>query len=176
MKPRLLRLLVLLAPALALAGNDAPAGADLLKPFKQDLQAALQAGLARGPVAAIDACRLRAPAIAAALSVNGVRVGRASKRLRNPANRAPGWVAPVLERFGSGTQEPAPVSVALDEGREGYIEPIRVQPLCLACHGEAIAPAITAELAKLYPDDTATGYRAGDLRGVFWVEYPLAAN
>ena len=65
--------------------------AQLLTGFKLQLQGALKAGLADGPVAAIAACSVEAPKIAAAASRNGVRVGRASHRLRNPImSRPPG--------------------------------------------------------------------------------------
>ena len=57
-----------------------------LKPFKQKLMQALTDGLQQGPVAAIDKCQLEAPMIAAALSQDGIRVGRSSHRLRNPGN------------------------------------------------------------------------------------------
>jgi hypothetical protein len=157
----------------AQAGDETSRAAAVLKPFKQQLQQALREGLAEGPVEAIGACRLRAPEIAASLSKDGVRVGRTSHKLRNPANASPSWVAPVLARY---LAEPkgarTPSSVALPDGRSGYVEPIVTQPLCLTCHGESIAPALAARIRALYPEDRATGFREGDLRGVFWVELP----
>jgi hypothetical protein len=56
----------------------------------------------------------------------------------------------------------------------GYVEPIGIKPLCLACHGEALAPDVAARIGELYPKDRATGFTEGDLRGVFWVEYPVS--
>lgn len=157
-------------PAVADDAVNSERGAQYLAPFKKDLMAALKAGLAEGPAAAIDACRIEAPAIAARHSGDGVRVGRSSHRLRNPANAAPGWVSPTLnEWLTSDTREP--VIIELDGKRVGYIEPIIAQPLCLTCHGEALAPAISERIETLYPDDAATGFSAGDLRGVFWVEF-----
>jgi hypothetical protein len=147
-------------------------GAALLAPFKRDLKAALQEGLARGPVEAIGACRVEAPAIAKRLSHDGVRVGRASQRLRNPANAAPDWVRPILEAYAADEADRAPRTVSIAEDRMGYAEPILVQPLCLTCHGESLAPELAARIEALYPEDRATGYELGDLRGVFWVEYP----
>jgi hypothetical protein len=44
--------------------------------------------------------------------------------------------------------------------------------LCLTCHGENLSDSISSKLSELYPEDRAVGYRAGDLRGVFWVEFP----
>ncbi len=60
----------------------------------------------------------------------------------------------------------------IGDGRVGYVEPITVQPLCLGCHGSTLAPGIADELNELYPDDRATGFAAGDFRGLFWVEFP----
>ena len=157
-------------PALADDTANSERGTRYLAPFKKDLMAALKAGLAEGPAAAIDACRIEAPAIAARHSGDGVRVGRSSHRLRNPANTAPDWVSPTLDAWlGTDTREPAVIE--LDGDRAGYIEPIIAKPLCLACHGDALAPAIAERIDALYPDDQATGFSAGDLRGVFWVEF-----
>ena len=68
--------------------------------------------------------------------------------------------------------EREPRSVRLAEDRWGYVEPILLQPPCLACHGEALAPDLAARIAELYPADRATGFRVGELRGVFWIELP----
>ena len=54
----------------------------------------------------------------------------------------------------------------------GYVEPIMVQPMCLVCHGEALQPGVAAQIDERYPEDRATGFKAGDFRGVFWVEFP----
>jgi len=171
--------------ALALALGFAPAaaaaepaslarGAELLAPFKSGLQAALVRGLAEGPAEALAACRQRAPEIARAHSRDGVRVGRASHRLRNPANAAPDWVRPILDAYLADASDRAPRAVSLAADRSGYAEPILAQPLCLGCHGEAVAPALASRIRELYPADRATGFRIGDLRGVFWVEFPAA--
>jgi integrase len=64
----------------------------------------------------------------------------------------------------------------LDGGRTGYVEPLATAPMCLACHGESIEPAVAAKLAALYPDDRATGFRAGELRGLAWVEVDAASG
>ena len=146
-------------------------GAQLLRPFKTQMQQALKAGMAEGPIHAIDACRIKAPEIAAALSNDGVRVGRASHKLRNPENSGPDWVRPVLDDY-LASDHREPVEVALENGYIGYAEPIAVQPLCLTCHGDGLAPDLASTISTLYPEDRATGYADGEFRGVFWVEYP----
>jgi hypothetical protein len=166
--------------AAAASDDDAAAwrqrGAALILPFKKELKAALQEGLAKGPEQAIDACRIRAPAIARAASVDGARVGRTSRRLRNPANAPAPWMEPVLDRYAADPERSEPTVVALPDDRVGYAEPIRVQPLCLTCHGSALPESVSARLAVLYPDDEATGYEVGDFRGLFWAEFPTSTQ
>lgn len=173
---RILALVVLLAgflPGPNLAADPAAVerGGELLMPFKKDLKSALMTGMAEGPAEAISVCRLEAPEIADRLSRDGVRVGRASHRLRNPDNRVPAWAAPLLEAYVASPETRAPVAVALDGDRVGYVEPILVAPLCLACHGETIEPGVQTRIDALYPEDEAVGFRTGDVRGIFWAEF-----
>ncbi len=159
--------------------TDGPApeyGAALIEPFKKNLKSALLDGLSEGPAAAIDACRIRAPEIARSLSTNGVKVGRTSHRLRNPANTAPDWVTLILAEWLATEDDRQPRAVELDGGREGYIEPIFLQPMCATCHGTSIAPELRKAIEHAYPADEATGFKVGELRGVFWVEYPGPAD
>ncbi len=46
--------------------------------------------------------------------------------------------------------------------------PTAAEP-CLMCHGSGLDPALKAEIERLYPDDQATGFKAGELRGAFTV-------
>jgi hypothetical protein len=150
---------------------DEEKASTLLAPFKRELKAALLDGMAAGPAAAIDACKLEAPAIARRLSVDGVIVGRTSHRLRNPDNTAPDWVSPVLAEYLEQDGDWKPGLVDIGGERKGYVEPIAMQALCASCHGSALAPEIAERIAALYPEDQATGFDVGDLRGVFWVEF-----
>lgn len=153
---------------------DLQRGAEILQPFKRDLQAALQAGLANGAISAIDVCRVEAPAIAARHASASIEVGRSSHRLRNPANAPVDWMMPAMSDYLAG-DDLEPRLVRLPDGMVGYIEPIVAQPLCLTCHGESIPPELDDTLAELYPDDQATDFQAGDLRGIFWARFPASA-
>jgi hypothetical protein len=62
--------------------------------------------------------------------------------------------------------------VEIAPGLQGYVEPIRVKSMCLTCHGATLAPEVASRIAELYPEDQATGFGEGDLRGVFWVSWP----
>ena len=170
--PALMILVSFIAVAAAADGpGDAERGAELLAPFKANLKQALIEGMQEGPASAIDVCRDKAPQIATWLSVDGVVLGRSSHKLRNPDNVAPEWLAPLLEEWAAAEARPEPALVELPGGRQGYVEPIYLQPLCLTCHGSEIAPDIAERIAALYPADAATGFSAGDFRGVFWVEF-----
>ena len=159
--------LVLVPGAPATAAEAA--GPEALAPFKRDLMGALKAGLAESTVAGVETCHLVAPNLPAAQADRGYEVGRASDRLRNPDNTAPAWAAPTLARMFSGELAAAPRYVPTDDGRTGYVEPIRVGPPCLQCHGEELAPEVAAAIDARYPDDRARGYALGDLRGFFWI-------
>ena len=60
----------------------------------------------------------------------------------------------------------------LPDGRIAYAEPLVIQPVCLTCHGAEVGPEIKAAIAERYPQDQATGYKLGELRGVIWAELP----
>jgi len=165
-------LAVALCAACAQPATDYKAqGAALLAPFKSNLKTALVQGMEAGPVEAIAACSVQAPQIAAELSVDGIVMGRSSHKLRNPENAPPQWLEPILDSFADGSANLEPVAVSVGDDRVAYVEPIMTQPLCLTCHGQSLQPEIAARIAEAYPDDKATGFEAGDLRGVFWVEF-----
>ncbi len=138
--------------------------------FKQlfaQLQGAMKAG---GPAKAIGVCRTAAPEIAAAVgSEHKLTIGRTALKLRNPANAAPDWAKTYVEK-----QSAEPVQLAHADGRFAALLPIHLKLGCLGCHGpsEEIQPAVRQALAEQYPDDQATGFAKGDLRGWFWVEVP----
>jgi hypothetical protein len=141
-----------------------------LAPLKQGLMSTLQAALAEGPIAAVDACRLAAPGIAEGAATEVYTVGRTSDRLRNPENAPAPWMVPLLERYREAPADPsAGTVVALEGGRIGYVEPIYVKPLCTTCHGTSVDPALLEHIRERYPEDRATGYSVGDFRGLFFV-------
>ena len=169
-----LALTALLATPLACSAdsNDGVTGAAIVADYKTELQAALGKGLSKGVLEAVSACKIQAPDIAAGLSTDGIRVGRTSQRLREPKNTGPAWVEPVLQDYLSNELERSAIELPLEDGRMGYVEPIIMQPMCSLCHGVNIEPDVLAKIDTLYPEDQAVGFQVGELRGVFWAEYP----
>jgi len=50
------------------------------------------------------------------------------------------------------------------------VEPIYTKPMCLACHGPKLDPGIAARTRHTYPEVRATGFKDGELQGLFWAE------
>jgi Protein of unknown function (DUF3365) len=140
--------------------------------LKGELTAAMKDG---GPTAAVEVCHRRAPQIAESVSeMWRFSVGRSSHKLRNPENAPLESVKKYLAEYSEKKAADAPVEVA-DVGQEWIvISPIEAQPLCLTCHGDpkTFDPNLKQALAERYPEDQATGFEAGDLRGVFWAKIP----
>jgi len=66
----------------------------------------------------------------------------------------------------------APSFAGMLDGKQAYMRAIFINPpICFGCHGkpEELKPEVTAALARLYPNDQATGYQKGELRGAFVV-------
>jgi hypothetical protein len=164
----------LLPAAMAWAGPDEDqlkaAGAEALKPFKQQLMSALVKGLKGGPVSALEVCKDQAPKLAGEAGTDSVTIGRTSHRLRNPANAPEPWMEPLLEKYAGDPEMTAPTLVALPAGGYGYVEPITVRAACLECHGVTLDPAVEQKIDELYPADRASGFKEGDFRGLFWVK------
>lgn len=183
--PYLLLVFALLAPQSGVAGEDPALEAfvqesrGLVKAFAGSLKGALQSAIAEGgPPHAIGVCKTKAPEIARGLSEPGVwTVGRTSHKIRNPGNAPDDWETDVLEDFlqwaGAG-EEVATMEVAARVERDGrevlrYMKAIPVGEACLACHGAKLEPALAAEVGARYPEDRATGFALGELRGAFTI-------
>jgi hypothetical protein len=116
------------------------------------------------------------------MAAHGVRLGRMAVpgRNRHPAQDASGWQAAVIDEFATAVTagEPAgeQVSVIRDGLPDGValrmVRGIAMEPPCQLCHGHSVDPDVAAMLGERYPDDRATGFDVGDLRGVLWVEVP----
>lgn len=160
------------APATAPSASPADTARAAVARLKTTLVRELgQAIAASGAAGAVTTCGAVAARVRDEVQSPTLRVGRTSSRLRNPGNAAPAWVAPILEELER--QDPkarGPREVTLKDGTFGYVEPLITGPLCLQCHGPALAPDVKAAVAARYTNDKAVGFVEGALRGVVWVE------
>jgi hypothetical protein len=148
-----------------------------LKEFVGSLQSELKAAMKTGgPINAISVCQTKAPQIRAQFSQKaGFEIARTSLKPRNAGNAPDEWEKTVLEQFEKRKaqgEDPKTLEfhqvVETDGQRQlRYMKAIPTAEVCLLCHGATIAPDIQAKLKELYPDDKATGFKVGDLRGAF---------
>jgi hypothetical protein len=156
---------------------------ELLGQLGQKLKAAMSTD---GPVAAVSVCKESAPAIARQLSIaNDAKVTRVGTRVRNQNMGIPNaWQKEALTQFeirlaqGEKAADIEYWQVA-DNGHGKselrYAKAIAIQPQCLSCHGSGqdIAAPLADKLRIEYPNDQATGYSVGQLRGAVVVTRPL---
>lgn len=183
-------LMSLLPVSYAVAGEPATDWIAQSRSLAQQLGAELKGELGRamtdkGPVAAIGVCKDRAPEIAGRLSrQSGAQVSRTALRVRNPANAPDDLQRALLEQFSAELASgkfAGPLEAAFEINRGGqverrYMRAIPMEGLCVTCHGKALAPEIAAAIAAQYPDDQATGFEPGQLRGAFSVTWPSSAS
>lgn len=146
-------------------------GENALSPFKMRLMSALMEGLEDGPEAAIEVCQLVAPEIAEEVSSVGIEVGRTSHKLRNEHNAPREWIQSLLDGYVATPTKTAPEVVQLEDGGVGYVEPIFVKRMCLACHGSALSSDVASLIDEQYPRDQARDFEEGGFRGLFWVAF-----
>jgi hypothetical protein len=158
----------------AALGRARSAAQHLANTLRQRLSEAYGQG---GAARAVQVCAQEASDLTREVAAStGVRVGRASLRLRNPASAPPAWVGEWLraqgERPAAGVTGVTRVE-ATPQGRMARVLlPIAVDGLCVACHGpqESLSGEVREILGRFYPRDQAVGYRPGDLRGAVWAE------
>lgn len=145
------------------------------------LKARLQAALPQGVEQAMSVCADEAQAMGAKVAAEQeAKVGRSSLRVRNPKNEGPDWVRAWLQAQGERPAAGVEGFARIEETASGpvarVLKPIAVEPACVLCHGapESLAPEVKEILAERYPQDRATGYQVGDLRGALWAERPVA--
>lgn len=161
------------------AQNSKAVVAEFMEQLQGELQGAMKAG---GPVNAIDVCKLKAPAIAQSLSAkHGWEIARTSLKTRNPANAPDAWESKVLNDFaarqakGEDVKPMAHFEAVETDGAKTFrfMKAIPTGEVCLKCHGADIAADVKAKLQEAYPDDKATGYKLGDVRGAFIITQPM---
>lgn len=137
-----------------------------------------------GPLRAIVVCKYSVPEITSNVSrTSGWKVSRVALRPRNPAlGTADAWEQRAILGFeqaaARGDKEPLETSEIVTEptGRYfRYARALTLGPLCMTCHGPAdhLTEAVKAQLAVEYPNDRATGYKPGQVRGAVTIKRPL---
>ena len=133
----------------------------------------------QGTAGALAYCNLQAiPITQARAAIEGVSIRRAALRYRNPANAADSLERQLLAEYAGliipGQAPPPPRLVRGPAEEVHFFSPILLQPFCGQCHGQPgvdISDEVQAILQQRYPEDLATGFAAGDLRGLWHVTF-----
>lgn len=153
--------------------------------YMQSLGAVLKQQLQTdGAEGAVAVCKEVAPAMSAQYSNEHTLVKRVSFKHRNPTLGMPDrWEKQQLIAFEASAVAGRPLqdleTYAITTETDGrwfrYMKAIPTQAMCLQCHGttEHIKPSIQALLKQHYPQDLATGYKEGDIRGAMVVRQKL---
>lgn len=109
---------------------------------------------------------------------NGVRVQRVTHKARNPVNQATAEELKLIDSIRAKLDQgktPDPIMTTNEKGTRVYYAPILIPAeTCLKCHGQPetdILPADLQLIRSLYPQDQATGFKLGDLRGLWKITF-----
>jgi hypothetical protein len=152
----------------------------------QEVQAQLvtqlqQAIAANGHSGALDFCKVNAlPILTSFETKHAVTLRRVSSRPRNPLDAPNADEVPLLDAYSYNAENDITSDPSIQKLQQGevflYTKPITISnAMCLSCHGDPkkdIAPETATKLKQLYPQDPATGYALGDLRGMWALRMP----
>ncbi|WP_258100057.1 Tll0287-like domain-containing protein [Marinoscillum pacificum] len=149
-----------------------------LKVTAQTFQSALMTAIQEeGVPGAIEYCNTNAMEIVKKLedSLN-ISIKRVTNKTRNPADSLTGIEKEIWEAY---NYDPSQATAQLQEFSDTeliFTQPIMIgSGVCLNCHG-GVGAELTNEnyefIKTLYPNDQATGYQLGDLRGMWRLIIP----
>ena len=146
--------------------TKAQLGKNLIKAIEKD-----------GTVGAVEFCNIEAMKLTDSMSVmHNAIIKRVSDKARNPKNMANakelGHIAAFKEQAKAGSD----IDPIVEEinGAVNFYYPIITNTMCLQCHGtrnEQITATTFNALNKLYPEDKATGYDLGQVRGIWSINF-----
>lgn len=131
-----------------------------------------------GVEAAIPFCNTMAMPLTAKMEAKyEVTIKRVSSKIRNEANSPSRAELKTIEIYqdlllsGRGLD---PVIEDNNENKIHYYAPILMQKKCLTCHG-VLGAELTAQtdslIKSIYPNDKATGFKEGELRGIWSITF-----
>lgn len=131
----------------------------------------------KGTLDALAFCNEKAYPLTDSMSVvHNASIKRVSDKPRNQNNLANKKELAYINSFKNDIKnntEPKPIVDVLDDKVQVYY-PITTNAMCLQCHGKPeqdIKRPILSSLAKLYPNDKATGYNINQVRGIWTIVF-----
>jgi len=145
------------------------------KAFKSKIEAvAAKDGLS----GVVDFCQKNALKLTDSMGkAHHVVIKRTSHKLRNPNNKPDIDEEAVLNEYLKLQKEQKPMTPVVMKDAKGYVHfyaPIKLKNACLKCHGtpgQEIPEKIAQLIKEKYPNDQATGFKAGELRGIWDIKF-----
>ena len=143
------------------------------------LSSELKTALNEGDLqSAIKYCHTNAMKITDSISnAYHVSIKRTSNKYRNPNNKPTNKELSVLTKFQNKKEMELilePFVEKVSDTEFNFYSPILMSDLCLKCHGvlgETLLNEDRLYINKHYPNDLATGYLQGDLRGMWSINF-----
>lgn len=128
-----------------------------------------------GTAGAVDFCNERAIPLTDSVSqTTASHIQRLSNRNRNPLNAIRTPQDSMAWKQLNDSQHPKKELIINQNGTSFYYKPIKLgMPVCLECHGSKekdISPETLHAILEKYPLDKATGYKQGELRGMWKIK------
>ena len=151
---------------------------EFMKELKSILIEQMQTG---GVLQAVSVCSDTAQVLTNKFGVEkGIYIKRVSFKNRNPNNFPDDFEKRILDKFEllhqnnelNSKTEFVDIVTEDDYKYLRYLKPILVQAECLNCHGNQsdMMSEVKALIVQEYPQDKATGYKVGDIRGAVSVK------
>ncbi|WP_375584352.1 DUF3365 domain-containing protein [Cyclobacterium xiamenense] len=157
-------------------------GDEISQEAQAELIGALQKAIGeKGVPGAIDFCQVEALPITKKVSDKyEVEIRRVSAKNRNPANEPNELEKTLLDAYQYNVENDVDSRSNIQKVEDGqvllYTKAITIPGgLCLNCHGEPgkeIDQATLEKINTLYPEDKATDFKVGDLRGMWSISIP----
>ena len=140
----------------------------------QSLSTSLMTAMKMGGVkSAAGFCHIEAQPLTDSLSGQyHAEIKRVALQYRNPRNALSEKDKRIFDDYLSSKKFNAQIDTS--EDKITYYKPILLAQPCLKCHGtlgEEVSEEDYAYLKELYPDDRATGFKEGDLRGLWKITF-----
>jgi len=126
-----------------------------------------------GPAQAIPFCNAKASPLTAEVAKKyNVSIKRTSHKIRNENSKPNATEKNIIKKYLAAIENGEKLKPTIKKDNTGKVHfyaPIKLQQKCLACHG-TIGKEVTHKtdsiLKSMYPNDKATGFKVGDLRGI----------
>ena len=143
------------------------------KEYSNTLKSNLKTAITNGGIEeAIKFCNTNAITLTDSISkAKQLSISRVSHKNRNHLNKASSFEIGLIEQY---NQSKSKKPKLFQKGSlKLFYAPIYIDsPLCLNCHGTTqISASAKSTLQELYPNDLATGFSDGELRGLLKIIY-----